>query len=77
MFATSPRLTPVTGGKLGSTESAPSKPEFRGIGVLYAKDNGETVEFRVVYLAGLPQDIKDIVAELFGAGALEWKVCAK
>lgn len=54
------------------------KPDtkWKGIGVLYARMSEGTVEFRVLYESQAPDDIKTDVAERFGAGAFEWKVCA-
>jgi hypothetical protein len=72
-----PLLSPTTGGRTGRTEPAPFQVDFRGIGVIYMRDAGESIEFRILYLAGLPQETKDVIAALFGVGAHEWSVCAK
>lgn len=75
MFASAtPRLTPTTGGRSDQAEPAHPKPEYRAIGVMYCKD-ADPLEFRVIYLAGLPKEVKDVVSELFGIGAFEWRVC--
>jgi hypothetical protein len=66
-----------TGGRSGQMRRAEIPQEWRGIGVLYAKDAGETVEFRVLYESHIPQEIKDFVAQLFGCGAIEWNVAPK
>ena len=63
---------PVPGGKgRGQFQSPDFTPQYHGVGVLYAKDLGDTVEFKVLYLKGTPAEIKDIIVELFGVGALE------
>jgi hypothetical protein len=60
------------GDKARQLKQADLTPRWRGIGVLYSKDLGDRIELKVLYLKGTPADIKDIVVELFGVGALEW-----
>jgi hypothetical protein len=50
--------------------------EWKGIGVLYCKET-DPPEFRVVYPSTIPREIKELVAEIFSVGALEWSVCSK
>ena len=63
---------PMPGGRLGQLPSPERTRQFRAIGVLYVKDLGATVEFRVLYEKQIPQEVKDIVSGLFGIGAIEW-----
>lgn len=79
ILAVKPQLeepdTDLGGKKSPVMPRVEAEPGFKGIGILYAKDCGATVEFRLVYEKHIPQEIKDIVAELFGVGAIEWNVC--
>jgi hypothetical protein len=52
------------------------KPERRwhGIGVLYSREVDGIIEFRVLYESHIPLDVRAAVEELFGIGAIEWKV---
>jgi hypothetical protein len=51
------------------------EPEWQGIGVLYCRKVKGVIEFRVLYGSHISTEIKDVIAEQFGAGALEWKIC--
>jgi hypothetical protein len=44
--------------------------------VLYCKET-DPPEFRVVYPSTIPREVKNLVAEIFSVGALEWSVCSK
>jgi hypothetical protein len=65
---------PTRGGKSGSSEAAPPSIEWKGIGVVYCRET-DPPEFRVIYLSSVAREVKDLVAERFGAGSLEWNTC--
>jgi hypothetical protein len=76
--AIAPAFLPHAGGRGPNTTSPASCPvqEWKGIGVLYCKET-DPPEFRVVYPSTIPREVKNLVAEIFSVGALEWSVCSK
>jgi len=53
------------------------EPRWVPIGVLYAKLEKGIVTFEVFYESHTEQIVKDEIAQRFGAGAREWRVCAE
>lgn len=49
-------------------------PQFKAIGVLYAKVTNGVVSFEVFYEPHIEQVVKEEIASRFGAGAHEWRV---
>ena len=63
---------PVPGGGVDSAAKPRPAPQYKAIGILYVKAGKEDVDFRVIYEGHISQDVKALVAELFGVGAMEW-----
>ena len=56
--------------------TVPIEQEWHGVGILYARKEGEVVHLRLFYEAHVSQEIKDEVAHRFGVGAIQWEVSA-
>ncbi len=66
-------VTPREGGGAMSHRQEKIEPQYKPLGVLFAKLENGTVEFVVVYEAHIDPIVKAEIAERFGIGAREWR----
>jgi hypothetical protein len=62
---------PGGGGRIVIAKPPPA-PHYVPIGILYVKSEKDKIDFRLIYEGHIPQDVKELVAELFGVGSMEW-----
>jgi hypothetical protein len=69
---------PMPGGLSAQRKSEDAPRKWKGIGIMYVHETKgaiDVIEFRVLYESQVSEEVKAAIAERFGAGALEWKVC--
>jgi len=72
-----PEYIPRPGGISNQHRGEAITSPWRGIGVLYVReDAGGLIEFRVLYESQVSDAVKTEMAARFGVGAIEWKVCS-
>jgi len=70
-----PEYIPHSGG-FSAQQRQGHAATWKGIGVLYVRENAGVIEFRVLYESHVSEAVKNAIAERFGVGSIEWKVCS-